>query len=69
MLVKQSVALLEDIGFIKEVYSLEHAILYRPAKGYWKTMDEEILSYLYNESAGWDLVENRGSCLIRFNRM
>ena len=55
--------LLQQIGLLREAYDLEHATLYQPSKGYWKTIhprwDEELFSFLYNESEGGRLLDNK----------
>jgi hypothetical protein len=56
-------AFLEDMGLLREAYSLEHATLYQPSTGSWKTIhprwNEEMLSFLYNESEGGKLLDNK----------
>jgi hypothetical protein len=56
-------AFLEGIGLLREAYKLEHAILYQPSKGIWETIhprwDEEMLSFLYNESDLGRLYDNK----------
>jgi hypothetical protein len=55
--------LLQQIRLLREAYDLEHATLYQPSEGQWKTIhsrwDEELFSFLYNESEGRRLLDNK----------
>ena len=55
-------AFLEKTGLLKEAYNLEHATLYS-SEGFWKTLhprwDEEFLSFLYSETKGGRLYNNK----------
>jgi tetratricopeptide (TPR) repeat protein len=62
MLVPITDAFLEKTGLLKEAYNLEHATLYS-SEGFWKTLhprwDEEFLSFLYSETKGGRLYNNK----------
>jgi tetratricopeptide (TPR) repeat protein len=53
----------QDIRLLREAYNLRNATLFQPTKGSWKTIhprwDEELLSFLYNESDGGKLLDNK----------
>ena len=54
---------LQSAGFLREAHGLKNATLYQSTDGTWNTIhprwDEELLSVMYNETEGQELIGNK----------